>query len=255
MIEELQRQMAALKEENQKLSREKMEEMKKWKEEKQKLQEEKGQEIESLKNLVQDKNKEIESLKKENEELREQWKSEQFKQKKQNFLKKTQEPGWERELSSLEDVEFLFEEFEMQELLQPLNDLLKPLNDRREYSFDRLKGLSVGAAVALLKIDHCKASKLVFLFELMGNGIYSKEDKEKHLKNCSICRMDVKKGLEEYGVAAKDSAAIAEKFPGMHVGEIKNLTMVDFLNLGMEASVSFELGEYFSFPKWSFGRH
>ena len=33
--------------------------------------------------------------------------------------------------------------------------------------------------------------------------------------------------MEEYGVTAKDSAAIAAKFAGMHFGEIKNLTMTD----------------------------
>ena len=231
MIEELQRQVAALQDEKQAQQEETYKKIETLKNEKR-----------SLENLVKQKDKEIESLKIANEELQEQWKSGLFKQKKQDFMKKSQEPGWDMAQSSLEDIEYLFEEFEIQELLKPLNDL-------RVTSFDRLKGLSAGSAVTGLKIDHCKASKLVFSIELMGNGIYSKEDKEKHLQNCSICKLEVKKGLEEYGVAAKDSAAIAAKFAGMHFGEMKNLTQADCLNMGIEFGASFDLGEYFTIPK------
>ena len=159
----------------------------------------------------------------------------QFKEKKEKFIEKTKQDGWNIHQSSQEDIQFLFEEFEIVDLLQPLESLGCA-------SFGGLLGLDTGSAVDLLEIDHCKASKLIFSIELMANGIYSKEDKDKHLQNCPICKMEVKKGLEEYGVAAKDSAAIAEKLSGMHLGEIKNLTIKDCIKLGIERSLCFSLG-------------
>ena len=164
------------------------------------------------------------------------WKAAQFKQKKEKFTEKSKEEGWNIHKSTQEDIEFLFEEFEILELLKPLNKLGCS-------SFDELKPLKTGGAVGLLEIDYFKASKLVFSIEMIENGIYSKEDKEKHLKNCAICRMGVKKGLEEYGVPVNLSAAIAEKFGGMNLGEIKNLAIADFPSFGIEKSAWLGLGK------------
>ena len=196
-------------------------------------QETRGRELQRQIEALLDENQTQRNKIQELEEIAELWKLAKFNEKKEKFMQKTNEEGWNICMSSQEDIQFLFEEFEILDLLQPLNCS----------SFDDLLLLNTSSAVEMLEVDHVKASKLIFSIEMMTNGIYSKEGKEKHLRQCPICRMEVKKGLDEYGRGSvKDSAAIAAKFAGMHLGEIKNLEISDCIKLGVEKSALLALG-------------
>ena len=192
-------------------------------------------------------NQQIADLEKENQALREKLqkaeeiiREAELKRKRKRFIAKSKQEGWHIKNSSPEDIEFLFEEFGSLEALQALKG-------QKYSSFDDFTTLDVSLVVEFVGIGLKEASKLIFNIELAKNGIFTREEKGCHLRECILCRNKLKTMLEEYGVAREESQPIADALAGLSIGEVLQFSPKEFLLLGINKSSLSALGEFFSF--------
>lgn len=190
---------------------------------------------------------EIEQLKKENQELHEKlqestkllndWKLAELNAKREKFLKKSKQDNWDISQASQEDIEYLFEEFGILPLLLKFNQL--------GYStLEDFMIVDIQTAADSVEIGLQEACEFVFNIELISKGIFTKEDKEKHLQSCPICRMPVKQGLREYGISGEASEMLSGKLAGLHLGEVMTLSISNFPRFGIdEAPLKLSLGK------------